>query len=412
MDAVPVLPVGPLSAASAVAPNRLARTSAAGASLGLRVGAVFGGLYLLPVFALQAIGVAKRSGWLASARFIAILIVRLFPALAIALALMAVLWPWSVMAPGNILLAVHDLTAFHVPTILAGRPLDSYDIPGSYVPTYLLVKLPETMLAGMLAAVVAGAAAFLLHSGSLLTSARSQQWLLVVMAAFVPILYAIIARPAIYNGLRHFLFIIPPLCVLAAAGIEQLLAAARKLAGRWLTATIAIVLAAGLVKDVTTMVTLHPHQYVYYNLLAGGVRGADDRYELDYWSNFMREAIARLTEYVAAENGGRLPQRTFSVDLCTSPWPLRAYAPPQFRMTEDCRSADFFVSTTNTNCHRGVMVKRSSRSRGWVSYWGSSRTVATAMLRPTRPMYPPSADDLTTISLGRSSRRCHFFDRR
>jgi hypothetical protein len=173
------------------------------------------------------------------------------------------------------------------------------------------------------------------------------------MAALFPILYAIIARPAIYNGLRHFLFIIPPLCVLAAAGIEQLLAAARKLAGRWLTATVAVVLAAGLVKDVTTMAALHPHQYVYYNLLAGGVRGADDRYELDYWSNFMREAIAGLTEYVAAENGGRLPQRTFSVDLCTSPWPLKAYAPPQFRITEDCRSADFFISTTNTNCHRG-----------------------------------------------------------
>jgi hypothetical protein len=67
----------------------------------------------------------------------------------------------------------------------------------------------------------------------------------------------------------------------------------------------------------------------------------------------MREAITRLTGYVAAENGGRLPNRTFSVDLCTSPWPLKAYAPPQFQMTEDCRSADFFISTTNTNCHKG-----------------------------------------------------------
>ena len=98
------------------------------------------------------------------------------------------------------------------------------------------------------------------------------------------------------------------------------------------------------------MAILHPHEYVYYNLLAGGVRGADNRYELDYWSNFMREAIARLTEYVAAENGGRLPQRRFLVDLCTSPWPLKAYAPVQFEMTEDWHSADFVIATTNTHC--------------------------------------------------------------
>jgi Dolichyl-phosphate-mannose-protein mannosyltransferase len=324
---------------------------AAGASLGIRVGAVLGGLYLLPVFALHAVGVASRSGWPASARYYATLIVRLCPAVAIAVALMALLWPWSVMAPGNILLAVHDLTVFQVPTILAGRPLGSSDVPGTYVPIYLMVKLPETMLIGLLAAAIAGAVAFP-RCRSLLTSARPQQWLLVVLAASVPVLYAAFAQPAIYNGVRHFLFIIPPLCVLAAAGVEQLFAAAGKLAGRWLAVTVAFVLAAGLVKDIVTMAMLHPHQYVYYNLLAGGVRGANGMYELDYWSNFMREAIDQLTEYVAAENGGRLPNRTFSVGICTSPWQLRAYAPAQFQMTKDWPSADFFIATTNTNCHR------------------------------------------------------------
>jgi hypothetical protein len=313
---------------------------------------MLGALYLLPVFALQAIAVATRSGWPASARFIGTLIVRLSPAIVVAIALMALLWPWSVMAPGNVFLAVRDLTSFQVPTVLAGWHLEWANVPRIYVPIYLMVKLPETMLAGFLAAVVAGAAAFRRYDW-LLTSARWQQWLLVVFAAAVPVLYAIIAQPAIYNGIRHFLFIIPPLCVIAAAGVEQLFAAAGKLAGRWLAATVVILLAAGLVKDVATMAMLHPHQYVYYNLLAGGVRGANDRYELDYWSNFTREAIARLTEYVAAENGGRLPNRTFLVGICTSPWQLRAYAPTQFQMTKNWPSADFFISTTNTNCHKG-----------------------------------------------------------
>jgi hypothetical protein len=117
---------------------------------------------------------------------------------------------------------------------------------------------------------------------------------------------------------------------------------------------VAAILFVGMcVKDVWTMAVLHPHQYIYYNLLAGGVRGADRRYELDYWSNFMREAVHDLVKYVEAENGGRLPNRTFTVDVCTSPWPLTAYAPPQFQMTEDCRAADFFIATTNTGCYKG-----------------------------------------------------------
>jgi hypothetical protein len=229
--------------------------------------------------------------------------------------------------------------------------LELTNVPATYVPIYLIVKLPETILVGLLAAAIAAAAASL-RRGSLLTSTRQQEWLLVGLAASVPVLYAVFAQPAIYNGLRHFLFIIPPLCVIAAAGVDRLFAAARKLAGRHVTVIVAFVLAAGLIKDTATMAMLHPHQYVYYNLLAGGVSGANGMYELDYWSNFTPEAIDQLTEHVAAENGGRLPKRTFAVGLCTSPWPLRAYAPAQFQITKDWRSADFVIATTNTNCHR------------------------------------------------------------
>ena len=323
---------------------------AAGASLGLRVGAVLGALYLVPVIALQAIGIAHQGGWRASARFIVTLLVRLCPAIALAVTLMALLWPWSVMAPGNILLAVRELTAFQIPTTLAGRHLELVNVPAIYVPIYLIVKLPETILLGLFAVAIAALAASLRYR-NVFPTIRTQQWLLVVLAASAPVLYAVFAQPAIYNGLRHFLFVIPPLCVIAAVGVEQLFAAARKLAERSGVLIVAGVLAAGLVKDTATMALLHPHQYVYYNLLAGGVSGANGKYELDYWSNFTREAVDQLTEHLAAQNGGRLPDRAFRVGLCTSPWPLRAYAPAQFKLTKDWRSADFVIATTNTNCH-------------------------------------------------------------
>jgi hypothetical protein len=39
---------------------------------------------------------------------------------------------------------------------------------------------------------------------------------------------------------------------------------------------------------------LHPYQYVAYNHGVGGSAGAQDRYELDYWSDGLREAAAGL----------------------------------------------------------------------------------------------------------------------
>ena len=39
--------------------------------------------------------------------------------------------------------------------------------------------------------------------------------LLILSAAVVPVSYAMVSRPALYNGLRHFVFIVPPIAVMA-----------------------------------------------------------------------------------------------------------------------------------------------------------------------------------------------------
>ncbi|MGZ9222659.1 MAG: hypothetical protein ACXW4Q_11170, partial [Anaerolineales bacterium] len=49
---------------------------------------------------------------------------------------------------------------------------------------------------------------------------------------------------------------------------------------------IALVILPGLFASVR----LHPYEYVYYNQFIGGVKGAVDRFELDYWGTSYREA--------------------------------------------------------------------------------------------------------------------------
>ena len=60
------------------------------------------------------------------------------------------------------------------------------------------------------------------------------------------------------------------------------------------------------------MVRLHPYQYAYFNRLAGGVRGANGQYMLDYWGLAFKQAAEHCAQSLrtrcspsrrAAENG-------------------------------------------------------------------------------------------------------------
>ena len=41
---------------------------------------------------------------------------------------------------------------------------------------------------------------------------------MLTLAATLPLVIAMVKRPALYNGIRHFIFVIPPMAVLAGVG--------------------------------------------------------------------------------------------------------------------------------------------------------------------------------------------------
>ena len=87
-------------------------------------------------------------------------------------------------------------------------------MPRSYVPTLVALKLPELMLAlgfcGLGGAVIAAARGDPERSGV----GRRAALLAVVLAAVLPVAVTVAARPAMYNGIRHFVFLMPPFAVL------------------------------------------------------------------------------------------------------------------------------------------------------------------------------------------------------
>ncbi|HEX9090927.1 MAG TPA: hypothetical protein VF831_05525, partial [Anaerolineales bacterium] len=111
----------------------------------------------------------------------------------------------------------------------------------------------------------------------------------------VPFIYVILVRPPMYDGYRHFLFILPPVFILGGFAFQSML---ERLRNRWSYALLLIVLIA---PGVLGLVRLHPYEYTYYNQLVGGTRGAFRRFETDFWLTCYKELMAQVDENVVSD---------------------------------------------------------------------------------------------------------------
>jgi hypothetical protein len=161
----------------------------------------------------------------------------------------------------------------------------------------------------------------------------------IVLAATLPILLTILVRPYLYNGIRHLLFAVPPFAVLgglAAAGIAHRL----RQYGSTAIATGSLAFIAGIASPIVDMVRLHPYEYTDFNHIAGGVRGAQADFMLDYWGLSLTQASRRLLAYAA--HGHQTPANgSWNVAVCGPHPPVSVALGPQFSTTWDPKGADF-----------------------------------------------------------------------
>lgn len=117
----------------------------------------------------------------------------------------------------------------------------------------------------------------------------------VVLLWFVLLVaYVIIRRPAMYDGLRHFLFILPPIFLFTGFTFDFLIESLQRIRFTqplWLYAGMAFVL---LLPGILGIVRLHPYEYTYYNSFAGGTDQVFRQYETDYWLTCYKEAVQQL----------------------------------------------------------------------------------------------------------------------
>ena len=200
-------------------------------------------------------------------------LVPFIPATILAYLVMGLVWPWSVVSPLNPFRAVEYFSNFFEKPwreLFGGQLTPVIDMPRSYVPTLFAVQVPELMLVLGLGGLVIAIVAIATKVDRGANSAGQRAALLAtVLAVLLPVLITVATRPAMYNGIRHFVFVLPPFAVLAGlAGaqiVERLWSYGR------LARAFALVLLAGIASPILDMVRLHPYEYTDYNHVAGGV---------------------------------------------------------------------------------------------------------------------------------------------
>jgi hypothetical protein len=174
--------------------------------------------------------------------------------------------------------------------------------------------------------------------------------LLVAFIALFPVLSEVAAHGPAFSGMRHFTFVVPPLAVLAGIGFDSLFTrlAARR---RAFAAAAVVVLGAWLIWTASVLVRLHPYEYLFFNPLVGGLAGAAQRYDTDYWVNVMHEAVVELENFIDREDA-RSSRRRYHVAVCGERLPFEKEAAPRGRLVwaTDDDPADFFLAPSHQGC--------------------------------------------------------------
>ncbi|RLD35570.1 MAG: hypothetical protein DRI73_02350 [Bacteroidetes bacterium] len=199
------------------------------------------------------------------------------------------LWPFGLESPvKNPWISYKAMAGF--PTtlrqIFEGSIYWSDQFPWYYLLKYMLISIPALIITGLIL--------FFAFSRKIM---NSQNWIYIfflIIAVIFPLAFIILKGSNVYGGWRHVIFIYPPMVILATLGFNSLLETYKKMIFKLFFLVIIIVLSIHPVKFILKN---HPYEYLYFNEITGGLKGAYGNYETDYYFHSIREASEWLISY-------------------------------------------------------------------------------------------------------------------
>ncbi len=165
----------------------------------------------------------------------------------------------------------------------------------------------------------------------------------VLIIFYTPLLLVFLLKPTLYDSWRQFLFLTVPLVIIATYGLNVLMGLAHKFLPLKIIITLIIIIwSAGIVFE---MIRLHPYEYIYYNSLVGGLKGAYGKYETDYLGLSYKEATLWFINHV------NNPQRLYKILVEGDPLSSSTYFKHNMLLTTNESEADYIFTFTRWNLH-------------------------------------------------------------
>ncbi|HXL13901.1 MAG TPA: glycosyltransferase family 39 protein [Bradyrhizobium sp.] len=321
----------------------------AGLSIGSRILGGLALIYALAGFVPLFLQEWRTQGAREAVRRFAHVVYVLLPSLILGYLIMGLIWPWSIMEVGNPFQALTYFSHFFEKPwkeMFDGALVSVPDMPWSYLPTLFALQLPEVLLGLSLAGVVG---TFVALPRADVSARRKTILLMLTLAATLPLVVAMVKRPALYNGIRHFIFVIPPMTVLAGAVFAWGMNWLKENRRGWQPVAVAV-FAFGLLLPLGEMIRLHPYQYTHFNHIAGTVRAADYRFMLDYWGLALKQASDGLREELAEREETPPKGHKWKVAVCGPQRPAQVALGPDFTIGWDSHAADFAMTLGEFYC--------------------------------------------------------------
>ena len=227
-------------------------------------------------------------------------------------------WPFALEGPVANSLEVLSASAelgVSLRQVFEGEQLWSNAMPWYYTGKWMLITIPTFVLAAFFFSFFS--VKRVLNRDNLLS------WLMVLFAVILPLTYALVIVGTHYGGWRHFIFVYPFIAILAAMGVEGVF---RMFAKYKLNNLIWLAFPVFMFQPIMFIIKNHPFEYMYFNELIGGTKGAHGHFETDYSLNSLKEASQWLIENVVRDYTGEEPLIIATNDIRTSRHYFRNYS--------------------------------------------------------------------------------------
>jgi hypothetical protein len=270
-------------------------------------------------------------------------------------------WPYlgiNVIPNAQELLHLRTNFPWQHTVIFQGEELHGTQLPGHYLLTWFAIATPLMILIPALLSPLVIKKWF-----------HNRIFILLLLVLVTNITLYTIIRPLVYDGLRHFLFLVPMISTLGVIAIVEYFKHAQR---KFIKSVIAIIILINSAVIARQIVSLHPYQYIFFNSFVGGLQGAYEKYDTEYWGASYNEAINWFKENIATDIN-----ELYTIHI----WGIKRYkvyqapnirnAPPQIaeyifrftrRMKEEPRREDIIHIVQRNNTPLVFIMKNSATS--------------------------------------------------